>query len=69
LYARLSTLIRPCDSARGFDVQPRTLQLESQLNLLIQTQRSNGLNGYAGFAQIANNAAIAMVQIDIGQRG
>jgi hypothetical protein len=46
---------------------PRIGQIEAQKNLLVYVQRSHGLNGQTRVTQIADNAAVGLIQIDIGR--
>ena len=59
--------IGPGHPARGFDARPRIGQIEAQKNLLVYVQRSYGLNGQTRVTQIADDAAVALIQIDISQ--
>ena len=59
--------IGPSHAPRGFDPDPRISQIEAQKNLLVYVKRSHGLNGQTGVTQIADDAAVGLIQIDIGQ--
>src|SRR5713226_979273 len=51
----------------GFYGEVRAQQFEAQVNLLIHTQGSHCLDGGAGLAEIADDASVGMVQIDVRQ--
>ncbi len=59
--------VSPRHASRAFDSHSRVGQIEAQENLLVSAQRSHRLNGDAGVAQIANDAAIRLIQIEVGQ--
>src|SRR5438552_11987915 len=63
----LSAGICPGNASRRFHANSRAHQLESKLHLLIDLQRSNGLNSNSAFGEVANNAAITLTDIDVRQ--
>src|SRR5205823_1608850 len=63
----LSAGICPGDASHRFHANSRAHQLESKLHLLIDLQGSNGLNSNSAFGEVANNAAIALADIDVRQ--
>src|SRR5438094_8922528 len=63
----LSAGICPGNASRRFHANSRAHQLESKLHLLIDLQRSNGLNSNCPFGDVANNAAINLTDIAVRQ--
>jgi hypothetical protein len=66
LYACLPHGISPGHSARAF-YRTWVAQFEAQEYLLVGAQRSNRLNSDARVAQIVDDAAIRLIQIQVGQ--
>ena len=66
-HAGLSHGVNPRYSSRGFDAHSRVCELEAQKDLLMYEERSSRLNRNARVAQIANDAAVSLVQIDVSQ--
>jgi hypothetical protein len=59
--------IDPRHTSGGFDAESRVRKIEAQKNLLINLHRSNRVNGNSGVTQITDDAAVALIQIDVGQ--
>ena len=67
LYACLPHRVSPGHSARAFYPHLGVAQFEAQEYLLVSAQRSHRLNSDARVAQIADDAAIRLIQIQVGQ--
>jgi len=59
--------IGPGHAPGGFDASPRIGQVEAHKNLLVYVERGHGLNGQTGVTQIADDATVGLIQIDISQ--
>ena len=66
-HACLSHGINPRHASRGFDADSWVREIEAQKNLLVYQKRSDRLNRNSGVAQIADDAAVALIQIDVSQ--
>jgi len=66
-HACLPHGINPCNASRGFDGHSRAGELKAQRNMLVYGERSDRLNRKSRVAQIADDAAIALIQIDVCQ--
>ena len=67
LDAGLPHGISPGHAPRGFETAPRVSEIEAEKDLLVHVQRSDRLNRHAGITQIADDAAVGLIQIDVGQ--
>src|SRR5438045_5946803 len=63
----VSAGICPGNAARRFHASSRAHQLESKLHLLIDLQRSSGLNSNSAFGEVANDAAITLTDVEVRQ--
>ena len=67
LHACLPHGISPRHASRGFDAGSRIGQIEAQIDLLVDAQGSNRLNRDPEVAQVADDATVALIQIDVSE--
>ena len=63
----LSGKCRPDDLSTGFNLEPRIAQFKPHTQLLARTHCSHDLNANAPVGKIADNAAIRLIQSDVGE--
>src|ERR1700733_4918457 len=66
--AALSRRSGPADQPGGFNAQPRKSQLKPQADALFLAQGRNRLHRHTVIVEVADNAAVGLIQSDVSQR-